>query len=159
MHVVKLLNRRAAAGHITRFIKVRAHRGEPLNKDADALAAAAADSDPGRPVAMDLDPEVVHFMYREALVEWDAKARVREDLVQRAAELCLNRAASEAWRAGTEASPPALPLTAAWMLWPNQGRDTLGKVLGEMLVSTTTRVTQTLFSRTCRILFSNFSRT
>jgi hypothetical protein len=46
---------------------------EPLNEAADALAAAAAaDSDPGRPVAMDLDPEAVHFMYRETLVEWDA---------------------------------------------------------------------------------------
>ena len=59
--------------HITRFIKVRAHRGEPLNEAADALTAAAADLDPGRPVAMDLDPEAVHFMYREAWVEWDAK--------------------------------------------------------------------------------------
>ncbi len=48
LHVVKLLNRRTAAGHITHFIKVRAHRGEPVNKAADALAAAAADSDPGR---------------------------------------------------------------------------------------------------------------
>jgi hypothetical protein len=32
---------------------------------------------------MDLDPEAVHFLYREAWVEWDAK--VQEDLVQRAA--------------------------------------------------------------------------
>jgi hypothetical protein len=70
LHVVKLLNRRAAAGHITRFIKVQAHRGEPLNEAADALAAAAADSDLVRPVAMDLDLEAVHFMYsREAWVE------------------------------------------------------------------------------------------
>ncbi len=45
LHVV-----RAAAGHITRFIKVQEHRGEPLNEAADALAAAAADLDPGRPV-------------------------------------------------------------------------------------------------------------
>ena len=69
LHVVTLLNRRAAAGRITRFIKVRAHRGEPLNEAADVLAAAAADLDPGRPLAMDLDPEAVHFMYREAWVE------------------------------------------------------------------------------------------
>ncbi len=82
------MNRRAAAGHIKRFIKVLAHRGEPLNEAADALAAAAADSDPGRPVAIGLDPEAVHFIYREVWAECDAK--VREDLVQRAAELCLN---------------------------------------------------------------------
>jgi ribonuclease HI len=55
LHVVTLLNRRAAAGRITRFLKVRAHRGEPLNEAADALAAAAADLDPGRPVAIDLE--------------------------------------------------------------------------------------------------------
>ncbi len=126
---MKLLNRRAAAGHITRFIKVRAHRGEPLNEDADALAAAAADSDPGRPVAMDFDPEAVHFMYREAWVEWDANRR--EDVVQRAAELCLNRMLRpKRGRAGTEASPPALPLTSAWMLRPKQGRDTQERCWG-----------------------------
>jgi ribonuclease HI len=51
LHVVTLLNKRAAAGRITRFIKVRAHRGEPLNEAADALAAAAADLEPGRPGA------------------------------------------------------------------------------------------------------------
>ncbi len=74
-------------------------------------------------------------MYRKAWVEWDAK--VREDLVQRAAELCLNRTLRpKRGRAGTAASPPALPLTAAWMLRPNQGRDTLGKVLGGMNIST-----------------------
>ncbi len=36
LHVVTLLNRRAATGRITRFIKVRAHRGEPLNEAADS---------------------------------------------------------------------------------------------------------------------------
>ncbi len=56
------------------------------------------------------------------------------------AELCLNcMLRPKRGRAGTEASPPKLrvPLSAAWMLRPNQGRDTLGKVLGEMRVSTT----------------------
>jgi hypothetical protein len=32
--------------------------------------------------------------------------------------------------------PPALPLTASWLLRPNQGRSTLGKVLGEIKIST-----------------------
>ncbi len=39
-------------------------------------------------------------------------------------------------RAGAEASPPALPLTASWLLRLHQGRSTLGKVLGEMKIST-----------------------
>jgi hypothetical protein len=83
-------------------------------------------------------------MYRKAWVGWDAK--VREDLVQRAAELCLNRMLRpKRGRAGTEASLSALPLTTAWMLQPNQGRDTVGKVLGEMRVSTTKK--QVLQSR------------
>ncbi len=36
LHVVKLIDQRAAAGSITRLIKVRAHRGKPLNEAADA---------------------------------------------------------------------------------------------------------------------------
>jgi len=134
LHVVKLINNRAEAGRSTRFIKVRAHRGEPLNEAADALAAAAAESDPVRSVAMDLDPDAVHFSYKEVWVEWDA--RVRDELVQRAAERCVTRTLrSKRGRAGVEASPPTLPLTASWLLRPNQGRSTLGKVLGEMKVS------------------------
>ncbi len=48
LHVVKLINKRAKAGRRTRFIKVRAHRGELLNEAADVMAAAAAESDPAR---------------------------------------------------------------------------------------------------------------
>ena len=50
VQVVKLINRRAEMGRATRFIKVRAHRGEPLNEMADWLAGEAAESDPARPV-------------------------------------------------------------------------------------------------------------
>ncbi len=39
------------------------------------------------------------------------------------------------WRAGAEPSPPTLPLTASWLLRPDQGRNALGKVLGEMKIS------------------------
>ena len=135
LHVTKLINKRAESGRATRFIKVRAHRGEPLNEEADALAAAAAESDPARPLAMDQDPEAVYFLYREAWVEWDA--RVREDLVQRAAKRCVTRILRpKRGRTEVEASPPMLPITAAWMLRPNQGRSTLGQVLGEMRIST-----------------------
>jgi hypothetical protein len=52
-------------------------------------------------------------------------SRVRQDLVQRAAELYLNRILRpKRGRAAAEASPPTLPLTVAWML------------LGEMRIST-----------------------
>jgi hypothetical protein len=64
-------------------------------------------------------------------VEWDA--RVREDLVQRAAEQYVTSILRpKQGREGGEAPPPALPFTASWLLRPNQGRSTLGKVLGEM---------------------------
>jgi hypothetical protein len=57
--------------------------------------------------------------------------------LQRAAELYLNRIIRpKRGRAAAEASPPTLPLTVAWMLLPNQGRDTLGRMLGEMRIST-----------------------
>jgi hypothetical protein len=41
-----------------RFIKVRAHRGDPLNEAADAVALAAATVELGTalPVELDLDP-------------------------------------------------------------------------------------------------------
>jgi hypothetical protein len=135
LHVVKLVNQRAAAGSITRLIKVRAHRGEPLNEAADALASAAAESDSAMPAGIELDLDVVHFLWKETWVEWDS--RLRQDLVQRAAELYLNRILRpKRGRAAAEASPPTLPLTVTWMLRPNQGRDTLGRVLGEMRIST-----------------------
>ena len=58
-------------------------------------------------------------------------------LVQRAAEQCVARILQpKRGLAGAEAAPPTLPLTASWLLWPDQGRSTLGKVLGEMEIST-----------------------
>jgi ribonuclease HI len=135
LHVVRQLNRRAGTGCITRFIKVRAHRGEPLNELADSLAAEAAESDPARSIALDQDPEAVYFNLKGTWVEWDT--RVREDLVQRVAEQCVTGILRpRRGRAGAEASPPALPLTASWLLRRDQGRSTLGKVLGEMKIST-----------------------
>ncbi len=87
------------------------------------------------PAEIELDPDAVHFLWKETWVEWDS--RLRQDLVQRAAELYLNRLLRpKRGRAAVEASPPTLPLTVVWMLRPNQGRDTLGRVLGEMRIST-----------------------
>jgi hypothetical protein len=44
-HAVMLLNRWHAADVVTRFVKVKAHCGEPLSEAADALASAAAEAD------------------------------------------------------------------------------------------------------------------
>ena len=124
--VVCRINLRAAAGSITRLIKVRAHRAEPLNEEADVLATEAAESDDSRPIAMDLDPEAVLFLHNEKWVEWDA--RVKENLMQRAAELYVAQALERKEKPGAN----TLPHTTAWLLRQDQGRDTLGKVLARM---------------------------
>ena len=64
IHIVRLLNRRHAAGVLTRLIKVKAHCGEPLNEAADALASAAAEAD-GAPMSGEqhLDPCAVQMIY------------------------------------------------------------------------------------------------
>jgi hypothetical protein len=104
---------------------------------ADALASEAAESDPVCSIALDQDLKAVYFNLKGSWVEWDT--RVREDLVQRAAgQYVASILKLKRGRAGAEASPPTLPcpLTASWLLRPNQGRSTLGKVLGEMKIST-----------------------
>jgi hypothetical protein len=128
LHVVKQINQCGVAGSITRLIKVRAHRGGALNEAADALASrsAAAESDSAMPAGIELDPDAVHFLWKETWVEWDSQ--VWQDLVQRAAELYLNSILRpKRWRVAAEALPPTLPLTVAWILRPNQGRDSLGR--------------------------------
>ena len=75
----------------------------------------------------------MHFLFREKWVEWDTS--LREDLTQKAAEQCLSRALRpKRGRVGQEAVPPALPLTASWMLQPDQGLCTLGQVLKTMKI-------------------------
>ena len=48
IYAVQLLNGRVAAGSVTRFLKVKSHRSEPLNTaaDSDASASAATELDP-----------------------------------------------------------------------------------------------------------------
>jgi len=117
-YIVRLLNQRAAAGSTSRFIKVKSHRAEPLNTAADALAFAAAELDPARPV--DLDPEAVYFYYKDTPVQWDV--RLKAHLGQLAASRCR-----EALLHASEAAP--MSLTASWLLRPRQGRSTLGSAL------------------------------
>jgi hypothetical protein len=127
-HTAQLVNRRAEIGRTTRFIKIEAHSGEPLNEAADAMAAAAAELDPARAVELDLNPEAVHFLFKERWVEWGRS--LREELAQKAAEHCVSRTCRpKRGRGGQEAVSPALPLTASWMLQPDQGWSTLTQVL------------------------------
>jgi hypothetical protein len=54
LHSVRLLNKRAEAlTHHT----LHAHREEPLDEAADAMAAVAGECDPARSVALDQDPQ------------------------------------------------------------------------------------------------------
>ena len=71
--VARLINQRAAAGVVTRLVKVKAHAGDPLNGAADALASAAAELDPSRP--QEVDPEGVYrdFRYKGTLVPWNSR--------------------------------------------------------------------------------------
>jgi hypothetical protein len=54
--------------------------------------------------------------------------------------MCHSHCQTKAWagRRGGLAPQwaPTLPVTASWLLRPNQGQSTLGKVLGEMKIST-----------------------
>jgi hypothetical protein len=103
---------RAEMGRTTRFIKVKAHSGEPLNEAADALAAATAETDPARDVELDLDPEAVRFLFKGKWIEWDQS--LRDDLTQKVAEQCLSLVLRpKRRRGGQESVPPALPLTAS----------------------------------------------
>jgi len=126
--VTALINRRSLAGSVTRFIKVKAHRAEPLNEAADALASAAAELDPTQ--LPELDPDAVYFRFRGVLIQWDA--RLRRDLIQRAAKRCMELLRHRPAGPGAQAGPPAHSLTAGWLLRERQGRRLLGQALEEM---------------------------
>ena len=83
----------------------------------------------------DLNQEAVHFLFKGRWVEWDTS--LRDELAQRAAEQCVGRVIRpKRGRAGQEAVPPTLPLTASWLLRPDQGRCMLGHVLSKMGIGT-----------------------
>ena len=141
-HVVTLLNQRHTAGLVTRFVKVKAHCGEPLNEAADALASAAAEAEDSQlPSLLHLDTNAVHFYINGAPVEWGA--RLRDYLIQAAAD----RAAEELGRPKRrrDGSEKPVPITTAWMLRQDQGRQVLGRILrGRKPDSAKRRVLQTL---------------
>ena len=138
-HVVKLLNDRQAAGVVTRFIKVKSHRGEPLNEAADALASTAAEADDSPPMPLQLDPETVHFYVKGVPVVWCAA--IRDHLTQVAAA----RTAADLTRPRRDGTVRPVPITTAWLLRQNQGRQVLGKTLhGRKNDSAKRRILQTL---------------
>ena len=141
-HIVMLLNRRHAAGVVTRLVKVKAHCGEPLNEAADALASAAAAADDSPlPSRLHLATNAVHYYINGAPVEWGA--RLRDYLTQVAAD----RVAGE-WglpKRRRDGSERPVPITTAWMMRQDQGRQILGKVLrGRRTDLSKRRILQTL---------------
>ena len=80
--LVGALNRRSQAGASSLFVKIRAHKGEPLNEAADEAADEAAEYDP--PATTVLDPSRCYFLTSEGHTEpWGS--RLRRLLVERLA--------------------------------------------------------------------------
>ena len=141
-HVVTLLNRRHAAGVVTRLVKVKSHCGEPLNEAADALASAAAEEDNSPPpCTLHLDPDLVHFYVNGAPVEWGPAVRNR--LLQVAADSVATELGRQ--RLSTDGTARPVAITSAWLLRQDQGRQVLGKTLKKLKIdSFKRRVLQTI---------------
>jgi hypothetical protein len=125
--VVKLINKRAVAGFITRLIKVRAHRREPLNEAADALVSAAAESDSAMSVGIELVPEEVHFLWKEVGRPSPAGPGSKSCRPVLPSRSQLPKALAGRRRG----LAPTIPLMDALA---KSGRDTLGRVPGEMRI-------------------------
>ena len=75
---MQLLNRRHAAGVVTRFVKVELHCGGPLNEAADALSSAAAEADDSQLAnELHLDLDSVHFYLDGYPTTWGIQVRNR----------------------------------------------------------------------------------
>ena len=121
-------------------MKVKEYAGDPLIEAADALASAAAELDPLR--SQDVDPEGVYFRHKGILVPWNS--RLRRELTQVMASQWAAMCSRLVIRGG-EATARNVPLTATWLLLPNQGRRTLGEAMARMKTNTAKRhVLQTL---------------
>ena len=134
-HPILLAASATDAGVITRFVKVKAHRAEPLNEAADAMASAAAELDPSRP--LDLDPEAVYFYRESTLVGWDSL--LRDHLTQVAARQGVTLIGKEIKCKDGSVTPTHVPWSAAWLLRLDQGQSTLGEVLQSMKTSANKR--------------------
>jgi hypothetical protein len=69
VHIVKLINRSSETDvprSSSRFVHTE---GEPLNELADSLAGEAEEFDPAHSIALDQDPEAVHFCLGMTWVE------------------------------------------------------------------------------------------
>jgi hypothetical protein len=130
VHIAGIINQHAANGVATRLVKVKAHAGDPLNEAADTSASDAAELDPSQ--SQEVDPEVVHFGYRGALVPWNR--RLRQELTQIAAAQWAAKCVRPIAREG-QMAPLNVPITTSWMLRPNQGRKIIGAVLTRMKVA------------------------
>ena len=96
--LVARLNERARKKVPTRFIKVPAHQGHPLNELEDAAASRAAlDGDEEAAAVSHADSRAVRFVFEQRLIEWGAG--IRRALTQVAATQlweCLTSRARQA---------------------------------------------------------------
>ena len=141
-HVVQLLNRRHAAGVVTRLVKVKSHCGEPLNEAADALASAAAEADDSQLAnELHLDPDSVHFYLDGYPTVWGVQVRNR--LTKAAADRIAAELGTPRMKRDGTVQP--VTLTTAWLLRQDQGRQVLGRTLKTLKTnSMKRRVLQTI---------------
>ena len=126
--LVARLNERARKKVPTRFIKVPAHQGHPLNELADAAASRAAlDGDEDAAAVSYADSRAVRFVFEQRLIEWGAG--IRRALTHVAAtqlQNCLTsrarHAAGSTDRIDGRSQRNRVSLAAQWMLRPEQGR-------------------------------------
>ena len=128
--LVARLNERARKKVPTRFIKVPAHQGHPLNEleDSDAAASRAAlDGDEDAAAVSYADSRAVRFVFEQRLIEWGAG--IRRALTHVAAtqlQNCLTsrarHAAGSTDRIDGRSQRNRVSLAAQWMLRPEQGR-------------------------------------
>ena len=105
---------------------MKAHCSEPLNEAADALTSAAAEADDSPlPSRLHLETNSVHFYINRAPVQWGA--RLHDSLIQVAADCAAGELGRPKGR--SDGSEKPVPITTAWMLRQDQGRQVLCKVL------------------------------
>ena len=130
--LVVRLNERARRKVPTRFVKVPAHQGHPLNELADAAARAAVDGDEEAAAVSHADSRAVRFVFEQRLIEWGAG--IRRSLTQVAATQLRDRLTSRARQAAGStdrfdgrSQRNRVSLAAQWMLRPEQGRASLAR--------------------------------
>jgi ribonuclease HI len=133
VRLVEALNKRSNAGSSTLLVKIRAHKGEPLNEAADEAADTAVDNEvPQETLA--LDPARCYFVIDTSLktVAWDPRLRKSlADKLSRMQYVNLNKRFYSLDSPPPTSIPPKKAMTRAETFLSRQtcGRHLLGKAL------------------------------